>query len=142
MKLYWATSEKMFFLMRDLYALHKKVISAHYMNNPSGNQSIISFNTTSEENSSHNSSVMNNDSLIRRLPLADIALSSSTNWLINNQHQHNTDIHMAMEQELPQQFQSSSNTIRRNPIDIYSASSGFTSFDVWLEQQQGNKRTL
>lgn len=92
MKLYWAMSEKMYMLMRDLYDLHKKVVDAY-----------ANMDTTAFAQQ-------------RRLPLADIALSSGAD--LDYSAVVNQQLDMGYSGQALPQFQSSFNGYKNNIVSF------------------------
>lgn len=133
MKVYWAMSDKMFFLVRDLYAIHMKVIDTVQKNQlASVSGSSGSYQSPTISNSpTWNTST--NDLFTRRLPLADMSFASGY-W--NEQpFRYSTD-------ELASTHPFSFQSVGRNPSvsSLASSSRGISSFNLWLQQQQDQKR--
>ncbi|KAK4513684.1 uncharacterized protein ATC70_005688 [Mucor velutinosus] len=146
MKVYWAMSDKMYFLVKDLYAIHMKVIDTVQKSQlaSAGGSSGYEAGTTSssfESPVSSNATPWNsttsaaNEVFTRRLPLADMAMiSESSSW--NKQPFHYPTAAAA---EHPSSLQ----TIGRSNFFSSSARTGggsISSFDLWLQQQQDQRR--
>jgi hypothetical protein len=137
MKVYWAMSDKMFFLIKDLYAIHMKVIDTVQKNqlasasgSSGGGGGSYQSPTTSSATTWNTSA---NDLFTRKLPLADMSFTSGC-W--NEQpFRYSTDEITSSHSFL---FQS----VGRSPSVSSPASSsrGVSSFDLWLQQQQDQKR--
>jgi hypothetical protein len=114
MKVYWAISDKLHFLIRDLYSVHRKVIDTYQKN-----QQESSSSATTHSSRSGNSYTWQNNA---RLPiLAEVSLS--------DYHSQNASIPSSEEPQQPL-FQSLNNTGYNNN----------SSFDYWLQQQQERRK--
>ncbi|GAN04748.1 conserved hypothetical protein [Mucor ambiguus] len=150
MKVYWAMSDKMHFLVKDLYAIHMKVMDTVQKNQSAstgGSSSYEAGATTSSFESavSSNAPPWNSASSIaheifaRRLPLTEMALiSESPSWSEQSFPRPITSSASAAA-DLPSSMQ----TIGRSNFFSSSARRGgdsISSFDHWLQQQQDQRR--
>jgi len=137
MKVYWAMSDKMYFLVKDLYAIHMKVIDTVQKSQlaSAGGSSGYEAGTTSSSTPWNSTTSAANEVFTRRLPLADMAMiSESSSW--NKQPFHYPTAAAA---EHPSSLQ----TIGRSNFFSSSARTGggsISSFDLWLQQQQDQRR--
>ncbi|KAL7309863.1 hypothetical protein PS15m_010694 [Mucor circinelloides] len=146
MKVYWAMSDKMYFLVKDLYAIHMKVIDTVQKNQlasvggssgheggatTSSFESPVSSNATSWNVASTASEVFT-----RRLPLADMTMISDS-WSEEQPFRYPAAV--AADMQNPPSLQA----IDRSHFFSSSARAGggsISSFDLWLQQQQDQKR--
>ncbi|KAI9478215.1 MAG: fungal-specific transcription factor domain-containing protein [Benjaminiella poitrasii] len=138
MKRYWVMSDKMNFLIRDLYSIHQKVIDNYRKSMDSSQRSISSSpgtNINGTFTEEWNLKQQYNDTVVRRIPLADISLSSSGGLPNYNYLQQPTDT-VEQQQQSPPFVPFNIN--RTNNLSFLDPNStlGISSFDIWLQQQQ------
>lgn len=146
MKVYWAMSDKMYFLVKDLYAIHMKVIDTVQKNqlaSVGGSSGHEGGATTSSFESpvSSNATPWNVAStacevFTRRLPLADMTLIADS-WSEEQPFRYPAAV--AADMHNPPSLQ----TIDRSHFFSSSARAGggsISSFDLWLQQQQDQRR--
>ncbi|KAI8076223.1 fungal-specific transcription factor domain-containing protein [Thamnidium elegans] len=120
MKEYWAMADKLYFMVCDLYAIHKKVLDTCQKNQAatsSGGSSASSWNLNSYQ--------ANSNIPMARRPLENISLSS--NDYTDNQNWNSED------NGFLSPHQGRVRSIFSDPSD---PSYAMPSFDIWLQQQQ------
>ncbi|KAI8642680.1 fungal-specific transcription factor domain-containing protein [Parasitella parasitica] len=123
MKVYWAMSDKMYFLVKDLYAIHMKVIDTvqkKQLASAGGSSGGGVGSPPSTSATAWNATM--HDMITKSLPLTDTTLASEP-W---NEYPFR---YPSSGHPLPFQYAGSDLSLR-----------GFSSFDLWLQQQQQDQR--
>jgi hypothetical protein len=130
MRGYWAMADKLYFMIRDLYAVHRKVLEECKLQSEAHQSTMDSPHTWNGSNRTASPSSLHGGSPLieatsngvpqSRLPLADMSHSTS-DWATRYQWQ----------------AENSSGQINRGPSLFKNSESPFiSSYDQWMQRQQ------